>query len=98
MTVNIGKLLQYRATVSPDLECYVEPEQNIRISYADMNIYANSCANLLQDMGLAKGDRVALLLPNSVELVGLFCGAAKAGLVLVTLNTRLTAAELSFIL
>jgi O-succinylbenzoate-CoA ligase len=97
MAVNVGKLLQYRATVSPDVECYVEPEQNIRVSYADMDTYANSCANLLQGMGLTKGDRVALLLPNSVELVGLFCGAAKAGLVLVTLNTRLTAAELSFI-
>jgi O-succinylbenzoate-CoA ligase len=98
MAINIGQLVQYRATVSPGVEAYVEPDTDTRATYADLEKYANSCANMLLEQGMAKGDRIALLLPNCIELVGLFCGAAKVGVVAVPLNTRLTAAELSFIL
>ena len=35
---------------------------------------------------------------NSIEFTALFYGAAKLGLIVVPLNTRLTASELSFIL
>jgi Acyl-CoA synthetases (AMP-forming)/AMP-acid ligases II len=44
-----------------------------------------------------KGDRVALLAHNRVEYVDLLFAAAKTGLVLVPLGTRLTPHELAFI-
>jgi O-succinylbenzoate-CoA ligase len=63
-----------------------------------MNALANRCANLLTSLGIGKGDRVGLLMPNSVEFCCLFYGAAKIGAVAVPLNTRLAAPEVDFIL
>jgi O-succinylbenzoate-CoA ligase len=95
---NIGSMLRQRATVSPLLEAYVEPSTNVRMNYAEMNALANRCANLLTSLGIGKGDRVGLLMPNSVEFCCLFYGAAKIGAVAVPLNTRLAAPEVDFIL
>jgi O-succinylbenzoate-CoA ligase len=97
MAINIGQMASFRAALSPSLEAYVEPAIGQRVSYAELDAYTNRCANLLAELGVKAGERIALLLPNSLELVGMFIGAAKAGVVAVTLNTRLTAAELSFI-
>ena len=95
---NIGSMLRQRATVSPRLEAYVEPSTNVRMNYAEMNALANRCANLLTSLGIGKGDRVGLLMPNSVEFCCLFYGAAKIGAVAVPLNTRLAPPEVDFIL
>ncbi len=98
MNTNLGLDLRQRAGLSPNLEAYVEPSTGQRLTYRELNAYANRCANVLSDLDLRAGDRVALLMQNSVEFVGLFYGAAKLGLVVVPLNTRLAAAELAFIL
>lgn len=95
---NIGAMLQQRAVVSTHLEAYVEPSSDIRASYADLNLVANRAASVLSGLGLKHGDRVALLMQNSIDFVALFYGAAKLGLIVIPLNTRLTASELSFIL
>ena len=95
---NIGAMLKQRAVVSPQLEAYVEPSANVRMDYTEMNALANQCASVLTSLGVGKGDRVALLMPNSVEFCCLVYGAAKIGAVAVPLNTRLTAPELEFIL
>lgn len=95
---NIGWMLRQRATVSPRLQAYVEPSTDVRMTYAQMNALANRCADVLTALGIAKGDRVALLMPNSVEFCCLFYGAAKLGAVAVPINTRLAAPEVSFIL
>ena len=63
-----------------------------------MNTLANRCATVLTSLGIGEGDRVALLMPNSVEFCCLFYGAAKIGAVAVPLNTRLAAPEVDFIL
>ena len=98
MKVNLGHHLRQRAGLSPDLEYYVEPSTNTRLTYTQMNAFSNRCAAVIADCGLQAGDRVALLMQNCLEFVGLFYGAAKLGIVVVPLNTRLTPSELSFIL
>jgi acyl-CoA synthetase (AMP-forming)/AMP-acid ligase II len=98
MNINLGLHLTQRAGLSPDLENYVEPATNTRLNYAQLNALSNRCAGVLAGLDLQPGDRVALLLPNCVEFVALFYGAAKLGIVVVPLNTRLTPSELSFIL
>jgi len=95
---NIGVMFRQRAVVSPQLEAYVEPSTGTRLDYTQMNQLVNRCAGVLTGLGVGKGDRVALLMGNSVEFCCLFYGAAKIGAVAVPLNTRLTAAELEFIL
>jgi len=98
MSVNLGQNLKQRAGLSPNLEAYVEPSTGIRMNYRELNEMANRCADVLAHTELKAGDRVALLMANCVEFVAMFYGAAKLGLVVVPLNTRLAANELAFIL
>jgi acyl-CoA synthetase (AMP-forming)/AMP-acid ligase II len=73
---NIGVMLQQRSVVSTHLEAYVEPSTQVRASYADLNALSNKCAAVMSELGVKKGDRVALLMHNSIEFVALFYGAA----------------------
>ena len=98
METNIGVSLRKRRENSPDLEAFVDTDTGQRISYSQLNDFSNQCASSLVGMGIAMGDRIALLLPNGLEFVGLFYAAAKLGVVVVPLNTRLTPSELAFIL
>lgn len=98
MIKNVGLMMKQRSVVSTNLEAYVEPSTDVRATWADLNRLTNQCAAVLTASGLQQGERVALLMHNSIEFTTLFYGAAKLGLVVVPLNTRLTASELSFIL
>ena len=98
MHVNLGQHLTQRAGLSPDLEAYVEPSTDTRLNYRELNALANRCSHVMSGLGLQPGDRAALLMQNCVEFVALFYAAAKLGIVVVPLNTRLTPSELSFIL
>ncbi|KIX14385.1 AMP-binding protein [Dethiosulfatarculus sandiegensis] len=67
-------------------------------TYEEMNLKANQAARGFSDLGLKKGDRIALLAPNSPEFIFLWWGILKMGAVLVPVNLRLTAQEVSYIL
>ncbi|MFA7556182.1 MAG: long-chain-fatty-acid--CoA ligase [Hydrogenophaga sp.] len=58
----------------------------------------NRVAHALREMGLVPTDRVGYLGKNSDQLFHVFFGAAKAGMVMVPINWRLTATEIAFIL
>ena len=55
-------------------------------------------ANALRARGLARGDRVALLLGNCAEFIELYFGLARAGMIAVPVNYRLTPGELAQLL
>ena len=65
------------------------------VSYGDLDRRSNRLANALLGLGLAKGDRVALLLPNSFRFAEAFFGTLKAGLVVVPLNILLAPGEVT---
>ena len=58
---------------------------------------ANRLANALAGLGLAKGDRVAILAYNRIEWMELYVGLAAAGLVAVPINFRLMSPEIAYI-
>jgi len=66
-------------------------------TYGDLNNKANQLANLLIKRGLQKGDRVALLLENSMEYVASYYAILKAGGITVALNTENTADDIAYI-
>ncbi|MEM6793285.1 MAG: long-chain fatty acid--CoA ligase [Acidobacteriota bacterium] len=89
-------LLGERARLTPDAPALVEVETGLRLTYRQLDERASRCARLLAARaGVAKGDRVGILSRNRVEYLDAFFAAGKAGFVLVTLGTRLTAEELS---
>ncbi len=98
MRNNIGRFITKRAHLNPTTEAIVDISSGNRQTYTELNLRCNRVANALTDGGLAKGDRVATLLMNGPEFVETFFGAAKVGGVIVALNWRLVADELSFIL
>ena len=98
MEHNVGLLLAKRAALSPTLEALVEVESGRRFTYAALDARASRTAQALRGLGVAPGDRVALLLMNSVEFVETFFALAKLGAIVVPLNWRLVPDELAFIL
>ena len=66
-----------------------------RLSYAELDATSNKVANALIKLGVEKGDRVAILLPNSLEFVATYFGVIKTGAIAVPLNTRYKVDELS---
>ncbi|WP_338046767.1 fatty acyl-AMP ligase [Polyangium spumosum] len=68
--------------------------QERRVAYPDLWAEASRRARALRALGLAKGDRVALILPEPDEFVLSFVGALTAGLVAVPMYPPQTLAKL----
>lgn len=92
-----GDILGERARLTPDKVALVLAGTRQQFTYAHLNNRARGCALLLQSLGIRKGDRVGILAHNRIEFVDAFFAAGKTGMILVPLNTRLTAHELEYI-
>ena len=64
------------------------------LTYREIDALADRFAAGLQRLGIGKGDRVALVLPNAPQFVYCFYGALKAGAVVVPTNPLYTVREL----
>ena len=64
------------------------------MTYGRLNELAARFASALQNLGIAKGDRVALVLPNCPQFIYCFFGALRAGAVVVPTNPLYTVREL----
>lgn len=85
--MDIGTLPTRNARHYPDREALVF--EDCRFTWRELNARINRVANVLLSLGLKKGDKVALLLPNTVELVELYWAIAKTGTVAVPLSPLL---------
>jgi len=90
----VDDLLARAAEVYGDRVAIVDGEH--RYTYAQVRADAQAFARGLNALGLTPGDRVAIWLPNCVEWVVAFFGAAIAGAVVVPLNTGLVGAEVAY--
>jgi len=59
---------------------------------------ANQFANLLLDIGVKKGDKVAILLMNCIEWLPIYFGILKSGAIVVPLNFRYSSDEIKYAL
>jgi fatty-acyl-CoA synthase len=105
LEMTIGDLLDRRADELPAQEaivysCYPEFGEalTIRWTYQDYRDRAKAVAKGLLALGLTKGDHVAVWAANIPEWPILMMAAAKVGLVLVTINPLLQAAEVEYLL
>jgi len=64
------------------------------LSYAELDYLTRNFAAALQHMGLQQGDRIALMMPNTLQYPVALFGALRAGLVVVNTNPMYTAREL----
>jgi acyl-CoA synthetase (AMP-forming)/AMP-acid ligase II len=69
-----------------------------RYDYATLEAAANRFAHAVRALGLAKGERVAIMSLNRGEYPIVHFGAAKSGCILVNLSVRYSVDELSYVL
>ena len=85
------------AEYSPDKVAIRDVKTSTDYSYKEINTLAEyTAANLHENYGIKKGDRIAILSGFNAELIALFSAAQKAGFILVPINTHLTAHEVAF--
>ena len=68
------------------------------LTWSDFNKKANRFANLLLTRGCKKGDKVAILMMNSIEWLPIYFGILKAGAIVVPLNYRYASDEILYCL
>ena len=87
-----------------DRSSFVYPDKpaiiygDLTYTYSEMATRVNALAGALLSEGVEKGDRVAFLVPNTPAMLEGHYGPLKIGAVLVAINIRLSAREISFIL
>lgn len=94
--MNIGQVLASRAVLQGEKVGFINNE--VQLTFNEMNARANSFGQFLQEQGIKKGDKIALLCKNNEHVIAAFFGAAKLGIITVVLNYRLQVPELDYIL
>jgi long-chain acyl-CoA synthetase len=73
-------------------------EDDVEFTFFEFNQRVNRLANAILNLGLGKGDRVAVLYYNGYQYIELYFACAKAGTPIVPLNFRSDSKELTYIL
>ena len=93
--LNLGQNLKINAKKFP--ERIAVKDQSRALTYPQLNRRVNRLAHGLLAAGLDQGDKVAVLLENSVEIVEIYLATAKVGLVTVPINFRLVSSDVAYI-
>ena len=88
----VGDIVTSNARLFPNKTGIIDA--TARLTWKQFNERVNRLANAILGLGLEKGDRVAIISENCHEYAEFLFAIAKAGLVTVCLNYRLTTAQL----
>ncbi len=92
--LNLSVFLEASARTHPDRDAVVVGD--LRLTYAQVNGFANQVANLLVSRGIQPGDKVALSCPNLPYFPIVYYGILKAGATVVPLNVLLKGREITY--
>lgn len=67
-------------------------------SYAELDAHSDRLGCALQEAGMGPGDRLAFLLPNSVELIACYLACFRTGIIAVPINYRYRARQIDYVL
>ncbi len=95
-SMNIAWWVQRWSELHPDKPAILF--ENQQINYRSLHRRAERTGCWLQDIGIEKGDRVAVMLKNCPEFVELYLATSRLGVIFVPINFRLAGAELDFVL
>lgn len=93
--MNLGHAVVRHAVQRPGAIALFGDEE---VSYAELDRRTNQLAHVLTDLGVRRGDRVALYVPNGRVVIEVLVACAKIGAVHVGLNFRLDRRELDQVL
>ncbi len=95
-TINLALLLEESVQRYDDRPVLVSDSRHI--TYRQMHSAVHETAQSLKNLGMKKGDKVALMLPNVPEFVYCYFAVVQSGAVAVLLNTSSTPSELIYLL
>ncbi|KLU59823.1 long-chain-fatty-acid--CoA ligase [Peptococcaceae bacterium CEB3] len=91
----LGDIVGRMAGLSPGREALLDLDNGIHYTYGDLNERANRLANYLaEQLTIQKGDRVAFISRNRVEMFDALFACGKLGAIFVPYNIRLSPGEL----
>jgi len=93
---SVAQALELRAAEDADRTFLIFGDR--RLTFRQVEERSAALAAALHELGIEKGDRVALDLPNWPEFVIAMFAAAKLGATIVPLNPRYTVPELQYML
>ncbi|MBW2370312.1 MAG: AMP-binding protein, partial [Deltaproteobacteria bacterium] len=93
--MNLGQQLKINAKKYPDKPALKDKSRSF--TFSDTNRRVNQLANGLTGLGLTQGDKVAVMMDNSIEIVELYMATAKTGIIIVPINFRLVSREVAYI-
>src|SRR3990172_4306995 len=92
----LGQLLDDTAGRFGGREAWAFQEQ--RITYRELRAQADRLAGGLLRLGVKKGDKVSLWMPNRLEWLYAYFAVAKIGAALVPVNTRFKGKEAEYVI
>lgn len=93
---NLAQILDNSVERFPDRDVIIFGQKKIK--YKELKALSDKVACGLLELGIKKGDRVALLLNNCPEFIICYFAIVKTGAIIVTINHMLTVDEVKFIL
>jgi acyl-CoA synthetase (AMP-forming)/AMP-acid ligase II len=93
---SLNQILERSDALAPEKTAVVDGNQ--RKTYSQLNAMADALAAVLAEMGLKKGDRAAIYMKNSIELMVAFYALQKLGVIVVWINALYRKNEAQFIL
>jgi long-chain acyl-CoA synthetase len=92
--LNLSAILEQHTRRRPGVEAIVCGDK--RVTYAELNAWANQVAGALAASGISRGDHVALLCPNLPYFPAIYFGILKTGATVVPLNILLKPREIAY--
>lgn len=97
--MNLGCIPAKTALLDPEREALIDIPNQRRMTFSTLDERVRKLANgLCEEMGLEKGDRVAILSKNCIQYMEVFYACARCGLIAQPLNWRLSEPEMVRIL
>jgi len=73
----------------------IDPEINCEVTYGEFQKIVLSLAQELEDRGVQRGDRVAVLMPNCIEVVSLYFSCLFVSAIFIPINSGMQENEIS---
>src|SRR5215813_12222727 len=96
--LNLRHLLELQVWRLPDTVFLFSESDGRQFTYAEFDRAVNRAANLLASHGVAKGDVVSLLLPNSAEYIIAYFACWKLGALAGPVNSLLKSQEMAYVI
>lgn len=96
--MNLSSLVTDNASFRPNYKAIICGDDGREFTWSEFDKIINKVGNSLIDMGVRKGDRVAIYLPNSPEFLFVYFAAARIGAVATPFNILYKTGEINYIL